>query len=220
MRYEDYLNQHDGRDERPAEASPAPSGGQFDPLEAIALHDQLEAVKALIDDPPPLNDAADLLALVAAELFGENSPQVDAMKKYGTPDVDGYAVTMDTIRKQQKALQRLRRNLTEQLQSVENAITATTTEAQTLSRYRDQASRSNRAVDAVLSLWSVPEGKLLSTAEGLVENHHDDPAAMGLLYGTLGELMSRDTLQEYAMTLPVIEQLTRIRERALEAMQK
>ena len=220
MRYEDYLNQHEGHDERPAEASPAPSGGQFDPLEVIAVHDQLKAVKALIDDPPPLNDAADLLALVATELFGENSPQVEAMKKYGTPDVDGYAVTMDTIRKQQKALQRLRKNLADQLQAVENAITATTAEAQTLGGYRDRASRENKAVDAVLALWSVPDGHLLASAEDLVENYEDDPAAMGLLYGTLGELMSRDTLQEYAMTLPVIEQLTRIRERALEAMQK
>ena len=220
MRYEDYLNQHEGRDERPVEASPAPSGGQFDPLEVIAMHDQLETVKALIDDPPPLNDAADLLALVATELFGENSPQVEAMKKYGAPDVDGYAVTMDTIRKQKKALQRLRKNLADQLQVVENAITATTAEAQTLGRYRDRASRENKAVDAVLALWSVPDGHLLASAEELVENYEDDPAAMGLLYGTLGELMSRDTLQEYAMTLPVIEQLTRIRERALEAMQK
>ena len=142
------------------------------------------------------------------------------MKKYGTPDVDGYAVTMDTIRKQQKALQRLRKNLADQLQAVENAITATTAEAQTLGGYRDRASRENKAVDAVLALWSVPDGHLLASAEELVENYEDDPAAMGLLYGTLGELMSRDTLQEYAMTLPVIEQLTRIRERALEAMQK
>lgn len=220
MRYEDYLDQHVEGNERPAEASPAPSDGLSAPLEVVAMRDQLDAVKALIDDPPPLNDAADLLALVAAELFGGNSPQVEAMKSYGAPDVDGYAVTMDTIRKQQKALQRLRKNLADQLQEVENAITATTAEAQTLGKYKDRATRTTRAVDDVLALWSVQEGKLLDVAEELVENYQDDPAAMGLLYGTLGELMGRDALTEHVLTLPVIERLNRIRHHALDAMQK
>ena len=149
-----------------------------------------------------------------------SSPQAEDMRRYGVPSVEGFAVTMDTIRKQRKALQRVRKNLSDYLQEVDNAISALENQESTLQRFKSHADETNQAVNAILSLWSVPEGKLLDEAENLVEIYHNNPAAMGLLYGTLGKLMGQDTLRESTMTLPLMERLTQIRQTALEAMQK
>ena len=203
--------------QQPQEAQQA-EGNQLD---AVAARIDAERLSSLVVDARAAIDEyrspATLLTVITGAIFGENSAEAAAVaetiKQDRTPG--GYELTIAGLRETRRLLKQQSKKLGEQQQEIAAAIEKTIEAEREIMAAQAEAGAVDGALIEIMTFCnSETRENLLQGLADLYEKHHSKPAAMGLLYGSIGALTrqsSLDLLQQ--------QELAELKARILEAAQ-
>ena len=197
MRIEDYIKQQ----------AQVPQGAQSasqtqEPLEVLAarldahmLYSLQATAQAAIDDGMA---PAAMLERITGALFGPDSPQAAAVAQAIEQDKSpaGREMAIATIRQQRQALRRQAKQLEARAKEITGELEKLDAAERDVMRADGQAAALDRALLDVLTFRKQldpdnPPDDLLPKLTAIYDKHNGNPAAMGLLYGTLADLTRR-----------------------------
>lgn len=197
MKYEEYLTQDA---QIPQEAQAAPQAPEsLDVLAARLDADRLitllaTAQEAIATEPTP----AAMLERITGALFGPDSPQAAAVAQAIERDKSpaGREMAIATIRQQRQALRRQAKQLEARAKEITGELEKLDAAERDVMRADGQAEALDRALLDVLTFRKQldpdnPPDDLLPKLTAIYDKHNGNPAAMGLLYGTLADLTRR-----------------------------
>lgn len=192
---EDFVKQ---QAQAPQEAQAAPQAPE--PLDVVAARldaDRLitllaTAQEAIDTEPTP----AAMLERITGALFGPDSQQAAAVAQAIEADTGGYEMVIATIKQQRHLLRQQAKQLEAQAKAIAKELEKLDKAERDVMRADGQAAALDRALLAVLTFRKQldpdnPPDNLLPKLTAIYDKHHDNPAAMGLLYGTLADLERR-----------------------------
>lgn len=197
MKYEEYLTQ-DAQVPQEAQAAP-PAPESLDVLAARLDADRLitllaTAQEAIATEPTP----AAMLERITGALFGPDSPQAAAVAQAIEQDKSpaGREMAIATIRQQRQALRRQAKQLEARAKEITGELEKLDAAERDVMRADGQAAALDRALLDVLTFRKQldpdnPPDDLLPKLTAIYDKHNGNPAAMGLLYGTLADLTRR-----------------------------
>ena len=136
---------------------------------------------------------AAILEQITGTLFGTSSPQAAAVAEIIEADrhPGGRELAIAEIRQQRKLLKKQQKQLQEQEQAVAAEIARLDAAERALIRAGMDAAPLDSGLMDVLTFCKTLDPRqpdLLQQLESLHKRHHENPAAMGLLYGCITEL--------------------------------
>ena len=151
---------------------------------------------------------AAMLELITGALFGEDSKQAAAVAEAIDADrhPGGHEMALATIRAQRKLLRQQLKQLEAQAKAITGELEKLDADERALTGSKAEAAALDRALLDVLTFrkqLDSPQADLLQQMTELYNQHHGNPAAMGLLYGAITDL----TRKQYSeTTLDLIQQ--------------
>lgn len=194
---EDFVKQ---QAQAPQEAQAAPQAPEsLDVLAARLDADRLntlleQAQEAIATEPTP----AAMLERITGALFGPDSAQAAAVAQAIEQDKSpaGREMAIATIRQQRQALRRQAKQLEARAKEITGELEKLDAAERDVMRADGQAAALDRALLDVLTFRKQldpdnPPDDLLPKLTAIYDKHNGNPAAMGLLYGTLADLTRR-----------------------------
>lgn len=138
---------------------------------------------------------AAMLEAITGAMFGTSSPQaaavaaiIDADKRPG-----GHELAIADIRQRRKMLKQQQKQLEEQAKAIADELARLDEAERALTFEKADAAALDTALIETLTFCKTldPQRDMLKEIETLYTRHHGNPAAMGLLYGSLDELTRR-----------------------------
>ena len=200
-----------------AQQAQAPQGAQNapqtqEPLDVLAAKLDAEKLYSLMAEAQEAIDGgakpAAMLELITGALFGEDSKQAAAVAEAIDADrhPGGHEMALATIRAQRKLLRQQLKQLEAQVKAITGELEKLDADERALTGSKAEAAALDRALLDVLTFrkqLDSPQADLLQQMTELYNQHHGNPAAMGLLYGAITDL----TRKQYSeTTLDLIQQ--------------
>lgn len=141
---------------------------------------------------------AAMLEAITGAMFGTSSPQAAAVA--GIIDADrhpgGHEMAIAGIRQRRKLLRQQAKQLEEQAKAIADELAKLDESERALTRDKVEAAALDTALIETLTFCKGldPQRDMLKEIETIYNRHHGNPAAMGLLYGSIEEL----TRQQYS----------------------
>ena len=164
---------------------------------------------------------AAMLEAITGALFGTSSPQAAAVAAIIDADrhPGGHELAIADIRQRRSLLKKQQKQLEEQANTVADELAKLDEAERALTREKVEAAALDTALIETLTFCKGldPQRDMLTEIAALYDRHHGNPAAMGLLYGSIEEL----TRQQYsAGRLDLVQQqeFTRMKERIAAAI--
>ena len=150
---------------------------------------------------------AAMLEAITGAMFGTSSPQAAAVAAIIDADTHpgGHELAIADIRPRRKMLKQQAKQLEEQAKAIADELAKLDESERALTREKAEAAALDNALIETLTFCKGldPQRDMLKEIETLYTRHHGNPAAMGLLYGSIEEL----TRQQYiAGRLDLIQQ--------------
>ena len=150
---------------------------------------------------------AAMLEAITGAMFGTSSPQAAAVAAIIDADKHpgGHELALADIRQRRKMLKQQAKQLEEQAKAIADELAKLDESERALTREKAEAEALDNALIETLTFCKGldPQRDMLKELETLYTRHHGNPAAMGLLYGSIEEL----TRQQYsAGRLDLIQQ--------------
>ena len=150
---------------------------------------------------------AAMLEAITGAMFGTSSPQAAAVAAIIDADKHpgGHELAIADIRQRRKMLKQQAKQLEEQAKAIADELAKLDESERALTREKAEAAALDNALIETLTFCKGldPQRDMLKEIETLYTRHHGNPAAMGLLYGSIEEL----TRQQYsAGRLDLIQQ--------------
>lgn len=158
---------------------------------------------------------AAMLEQITGALFGSSSTQAAAVAAIIDADrhPGGHELAIADIRQRRKLLKQQAKQLEEQAKAIAGELSKLDEAERELTRERSAAAALDNALIETLTFCKTldPQRDMLAEIAALYERHHRNPAAMGLLYGSMEELTRR---QYSAGRLDLVQQqeFTRLKE--------
>lgn len=182
-----------------AQYTQAPQGEQDapqtqEPLDVLAAKLDAEKLYSLMAEAQEAIDCgakpAAMLERITGALFGVDSPQAAAVAEAIDADrhPGGHEMAIATIKATKMLLRKQLKQLEAQAKDITGEIERLNVEERTLTQGKGQAAALDRALLDVLTFIKNPDGDLLAQMTALYDRHRKNPAAMGLLYGAMGDL--------------------------------
>lgn len=195
-------------------------GMKADAESLISLKAQTEA--AIYSGAEP----EQLLILMVCALFGENSPQAAAAAELidAAQHPGGHEMAIAELRQRRRLLKQQQKQHEEKIKGLAAEIEAANKAERELFAVQGQAETLNGGLIEVAAFCkalpgTAPEPEMITAAGDLFTRHKGNPAAMGLLYGTLSELARRTYTAENGLDLVQLQQLADLRAQILAAIQ-
>ena len=138
---------------------------------------------------------AAMLEAITGALFGTSSPQAAAVAAIIEADrhPGGHEMAIAGIRQRRKMLKQQEKQLEEQAKAISDELEKLDEAERALTFEKADAAALDTALIETLTFCKTldPQRDMLKEIETLYTRHHGDPAAMGLLYGSLDELTRR-----------------------------
>ena len=173
---------------------------QAQPLDIVAARIDAEKLSLLMAEArqaiTDYQNPATILTAITGAMFGEESPEAAAVAEKIEQDRNpgGYELTIANLRQQRKILQQQAKALESQLKTVAEGITTADAAEREIISKRGEAEAQNGAMVDLLTFFKGIDGRgtLLQEMKALYQKHRDNPAAMGLLYGSMTEIARRE----------------------------
>lgn len=138
---------------------------------------------------------AAMLEAITGALFGTSSPQAAAVAAIIEADrhPGGHEMAIAGIRQRRKMLKQQEKQLEEQAKAISDELEKLDEAERALTFEKADAAALDTALIETLTFCKTldPQRDMLKEIETLYTRHHGNPAAMGLLYGSLDELTRR-----------------------------
>lgn len=173
-------------------------------LDAEKLSSLMAQMKEAIEEKTA---PAAMLEAITGAMFGTSSPQAAAVAAIIDADKHpgGHELALADIRQRRKMLKQQAKQLEEQARAIADELAKLDESERALTREKAEAAALDNALIETLTFCKEldPQRDMLKEIETLYNRHHGNPAAMGLLYGSIEEL----TRQQYsAGRLDLIQQ--------------
>ena len=167
-----------------------------------------------------------LLILMVCALFGKDSPQavvaaelIDAAQHPG-----GHEMAIAALRQRKRLLKQQQRQLEEKAKDLAAEIEAANQAERALFAEQGEAETLNRGLIEVAAFCEALPGtaqapEMITAAGELFARHKENPAAMGLLYGSLAEISRKTYTTAGRFDLVQLQQLADLRAQILAAIQ-
>lgn len=216
-----------------AQQEPAPQDAQQAqealPVDIIAAQIDAERLLSLKAQAAAAIDAgtapAQLLVLIIGALFGESSPQAAAVA--GRLDAEkhpgGHEIAIADLRQRKRLLKQQQKQHEEQIKAIGAEIEAANRAEKELFAAQGAAGILDRGLIETAAFCKAlpgtePQQEIITAAAELFTRHKGNPAAMGLLYGSLAEL-SRNLYAAGGFDFVQAQQLADLRAQILAAIQ-
>lgn len=214
-----------------AQQAQAPQGAQNTPqtqepldvlaarLDAGRLYSLQATAQAAIDDGMA---PAAMLERITGALFGADSPQAAAVAEAIDADrhPGGHELAIADLRQQRALLRQAAKQLEQQARAITGELEKLDAAERDLTGDKAKAAALDRALLDVLTFrkqLAHPQGDLLQALGTLYDQHRDNPAAMGLLYGTITDL-NRQQYSEQVLDLIQQQDFIKLKERIAAAL--
>lgn len=138
---------------------------------------------------------AAMLEAITGAMFGTSSPQAAAVAAIIDADKHpgGHEMAIADIRQRRKMLKQQQKQLEEQAKAISDELEKLDEAERALTFEKADAAALDTALIETLTFCKTldPQRDMLKEIETLYTRHHGNPAAMGLLYGSLDELTRR-----------------------------
>lgn len=225
MNFAQFLQQDAQQEQTPQEAQQAQEALPVDLIAAKMDADRLLSLKAQAE--AAINTGAtpaQLLVLIIGALFGESSPQaaavagmIEAEKHPG-----GQEMAIAGLRQRKRLLKQQQKQQEEQLKAIGAEIEATNRAERELFAAQAAEAELDRGLIETAAFCKAlpgtePAPEMIAAAGELFTRHKGNPAAMGLLYGSLAEI-ARRTYAAGGFDLVQLQQLADLRAQILAAI--
>ena len=163
-------------------------------LDAEKLYSLMAQMQAAIDEQA---SPSTMLNAITGAMFGTNSPQAAAVEAIIDADRNpgGHELAIAGIRQQRRMLRQQAKQLDAQMKAITDEITRLDAAERELTGEQSEAAALDTALIDTLTICKNLDPQqpgLMRELETLYEKHGRNPAAMGLLYGSLAELTRRN----------------------------
>lgn len=197
----------------------AMAGIKADADRFISLKEQAEA--AIYSETEPEK----ILILLVCSMFGNESPQAAAAEKLidAAQHPGGHEIAIAALRQRKRLLKQQQRRYEEQIKDLSAEIEAANKAERELFAAQGEAETLNNGLIEVSTFCKAlpgtdPAPEMITTAEKLFEKYKGNPAAVGLLYGSLADLARKTYTTAGRFDLVQLQQLADLRARILEAI--
>lgn len=157
-------------------------------LDADRLYSLLAEAQAVIDGG---GKPAAMLEQMTGAVFGTDSPQAAAVAEAIEADQHpgGHELAIAAIRAQKQLLRAQLKQLEGQARAITGELETLDTMERDMIRKGTEAAALDRGLIEVMAFAKDgPRADMLAQMAALYDHHHGNPAAMGLLYGTIADL--------------------------------
>ena len=186
----------------------------------ISLQAQTEA--AIYNGTEP----EQLIAMMVGALFGQDSPQAAAAAELidAAQHPGGHEMAIAGLRQRKRLLKQQQKQHEEQIKGLAAEIEAVNRAERELFAAQGEAETLNSGLIEVAAFCKAlpgtdPAPEMITAAGELFARHSGNPAAMGLLYGTLSDLARKTYKTAGRFDLVQLQQLADLRAQILAAIQ-
>ena len=225
MNFAQYLQQGAQQEQTPQDAQQAQEALPVDIIAAQLEAERFHSLKAQTEAAIDTGTApAQLLVLIIGAMFGESSPQAAAVA--GRMDAEkhpgGHEMAIAGLRQRKRLLRQQEKQLVEQIKAIGAEIEAANrAEGEIIAAGGAAAALDSGLIEVAAFCKALPgteaKPEILETAGKLFTRHKGNPAAMGLLYGSLAEL-SRTIYAAGGFDMVQAQQLADLRAQILAAI--
>ena len=226
MNFAQFLQQDAQQEPDPQDAQQAQEALPVDLIAAKMDADKYLSLKAQAAAAIDAGTApAQLLVLIIGVLFGESSPQAAAVA--GRMDAEkhpgGHEMAIAGLRQRKRLLKQQQKQAEEQLKAIGAEIEAANrAEGEIIVARGAAAALDSGLIETAAFCKALPgteaKPEIIAAAEQLFTRHKGNPAAMGLLYGSLTEI-GRTIYAAGGFDLVQAQQLADLRAQILAAIQ-
>lgn len=169
-------------------------------------------------------EPAQLLSLIVCAMFGETSPQAAAVAEIIETEQHpgGYEMAIADLRQRRRLLKQQQKQHEEQIKELAAEIEAASKAERELFVAQGAAGSLDNGLIEVAAFCkalpgTAPKPEILEAAQALFTRHKGNPAAMGLLYGSISDF-ARSTSAAGGFDLVQLQQLADLRAQILAAI--
>lgn len=187
-------------------------------LDAEKLYSLMAQMQEAIEEKAA---PAEMLQAITGAVFGTSSEQAAAVAAIIDADKNpgGHELAIADIRQRRKLLRQQAKQLEEQAKAIADKIAELDAAERELNREKAEGQALDSALIETLTFCKGldPQRDMLTEIAALFDRHHNNPAAMGLLYGSI-EALTRKQYSAGRLDLVQQREFTRIKERIAEAI--
>ena len=225
-----YIKQNAQQEPGQQEAQQTQQAQEVFPVEMIEMKADAESLISLKAQTEAAiysgTDPEQILLLMIFALFGQDSPQAAAVAELieEARHPGGREMTIAALRQRRRLLKQQQKQHEEQIKDLAAEVESINKAERELYAAQGEAETLNNGLIEVATFCkalpgTAPKPEMIAAAGDLYARHKNNPAAMGLLYGSLAQIARKTYAAAGGFDLVQLQRLADLREQVLRAIQ-